>query len=77
MGTSAETAAITDALADSVDIEAAIKADPNAIIGGVKNKQLLIEHKALNLTLNLTITMDADKVAEAVLATKLVMPKGG
>ena len=77
VGTSAETAAITDALADSVDIEAAIKADPNSIIGGVKNKQLLIEHKALNLTLNLTITMDSDKVAEAVLATKLVMPKGG
>ncbi|MHA2020160.1 MAG: hypothetical protein ACW96N_00455, partial [Candidatus Thorarchaeota archaeon] len=72
----ADTEAINRAISDIPEIDVPIKIEPGTgNVLGVKDNKLELTSKALNIVLNLNVTMEADKIANVILDTKKVMPK--
>lgn len=66
---------INKALTDIPDLDIPVKLEKVGKVLGIKDDKLKVEAPGLNLTLNLSVTVEADQLAEVLLETKKLMPK--
>lgn len=66
---------INQSIASIPDIDVPLKLEKIGKILGIKDDVLRIETKPVNITLNLNITIEADKLSQVLLDTGKIMPK--
>jgi len=67
---------ITKDLSEIPEIDVPMRLERMGKVLGVKNDTLKIQMNPVNITLNLSVTLEADKLADVLLDTKKIMPKG-
>jgi len=71
----ADVSSINKSLGDIPDLDVPINLEKIGKVLGIKDNKLKIETPGVNLTLNLTVTLESDKLASVLLETNKIMPK--